>query len=177
MSFQWYVLRTFSSHENKVKTALEKEIEFRNLQPYIKQILIPIEKVFEVKDGKKKSKSKSFFPGYILIEAQLDKKITDIILNIPSVMGFLGTRNRPQPLHPDEVERIIGKIKAEERGERIETPFKVGDPIVITTGPFAKMKGTVQEVNSEKLKLKVMVSIFGRKTPVEIDFTQAELEK
>ena len=92
-------------------------------------------------------------------------------------MGFLGTRNRPQPLHPDEVERIIGKIKAEERGERIETPFKVGDPIVITTGPFAKMKGTVQEVNSEKLKLKVMVSIFGRKTPVEIDFTQAELEK
>ncbi len=177
MSFQWYVLRTFSGHENKVKTALEKEIEFRNLQPYIKQILIPIEKVFEVKDGKKKSKSKSFFPGYILIEAQLDKKITDIILNIPSVMGFLGTRNRPQPLHPDEVERIIGKIKAEERGERIETPFKVGDPIVITTGPFAKMKGTVQEVNSEKLKLKVMVSIFGRKTPVEIDFTQAELEK
>lgn len=177
MSFQWYVLRTFSGHENKVKTALEKEIEFRNLHPYIKQILIPIEKVFEVKDGKKKSKSKSFFPGYILIEAQLDKKIIDIILSIPSVMGFLGTKNRPQPLHPNEVERIIGKIKAEESGERIETPFKVGDPIIITTGPFAKMKGTVQEVNSEKLKLKVMVSIFGRKTPVEIDFTQAELEK
>lgn len=177
MSFKWYVLRTFSGHENKVKLALEKEIEFRNLQPYIKQILIPIEKVFEVKDGKKKSKTKSFFPGYILIEAQLDKKIIDFILSIPSVMGFLGTKNRPQPLHPDEVERIIGKIKAEERGERIETPFKVGDPIIITNGPFAKMKGTIQEVNSEKLKLKVMVSIFGRKTPVEIDFTQAELEK
>lgn len=177
MSYQWYVLRTFSGHENKVKTALEKEIEFRNLQPYIKQILIPIEKVFEVKDGKKRSKSKSFFPGYILIEAQLDKKIIDIILSIPSVMGFLGSRNKPQPLRPDEVERVIGKIKAEEKGERIETPFKVGDPIVITNGPFAKMKGTVQEVNSEKMKLKVMVSIFGRKTPVEIDFTQAELEK
>ncbi len=177
MSYQWYVLRTFSGHENKVKLALEKEIEYKNLQPYIKQILIPIEKVFELKDGKKKSKSKSFFPGYILIEAQLDKKVMDIILSIPSVMGFLGTKNKPAPLQPDEVKRIIGKIKEEESGERIETPFKVGDPIVITNGPFAKMKGTVQEVNNEKLKLKVMVSIFGRKTPVEIDFTQAELEK
>lgn len=177
MSYLWYVLRTFSGHENKVKLALEKEIEYKNLQPYIKQILIPVEKVFEVKDGKKKSKSKSFFPGYILIEAQLDKKLIDIILSIPSVMGFLGTRNKPQPLQPDEVKRIIGKIKEEESGERIETPFKVGDPIIITNGPFAKMKGTVQEINNEKLKLKVMVSIFGRKTPVEIDFTQAELEK
>lgn len=177
MSYQWYVLRTFSGHENKVKLALEKEIEYKNLQPYIKQILIPVEKVFEVKDGKKKSKNKSFFPGYILIEAQLDKKVMDIILSIPSVMGFLGTKNKPIPLQPDEVKRIIGKIKEEESGERIETPFKVGDPIVITNGPFAKMKGTVQEVNNEKLKLKVMVSIFGRKTPVEIDFTQAELEK
>jgi transcriptional antiterminator NusG len=177
MAFRWYVLRTFSGHENKVKTALEKEIEFRNLQPYIKQILIPAERVFEVKDGKTKSKKKSFFPGYILIEAELDKKIMDIILSIPSVMGFLGTKNRPQPLQPQEVERLLTKVQSEEAGERIESPFKIGDPIVITSGPFAKMKGTVQEVNNEKLKLKVMVSIFGRKTPLEIDFTQAELEK
>lgn len=177
MSFKWYVLRTFSGHENKVKLALEKEIEFHNLQPYIKQILIPVEKVFEVKDGKKRSKNKSFFPGYILIEAELDKKVIDIILSIPSVMGFLGTKNKPVPLQPDEVKRIIGKIQEEQSGERIEVPFKVGDPVKIINGPFNNFKGTVQEVNNEKLKLKVMVSIFGRKTPVEIDFTQAELEK
>lgn len=177
MSFKWYVLRTFSGHENKVKLALEKEIEFHNLQPYIKQILIPVEKVFEVKDGKKRSKNKSFFPGYILIEAELDKKVIDIILSIPSVMGFLGTKNKPVPLQPDEVKRIIGKIQEEQSGERIEVPFKVGDPVKIINGPFNNFRGTVQEVNNEKLKLKVMVSIFGRKTPVEIDFTQAELEK
>lgn len=177
MSFKWYVLRTFSGHENKVKLALEKEIEFHNLQPYIKQILIPVEKVFEVKDGKKRSKNKSFFPGYILIEAELDKKVIDIILSIPSVMGFLGSKNKPVPLQSDEVKRIIGKIQEKQSGERIEVPFKVGDPVKIINGPFNNFKGTVQEVNNEKLKLKVMVSIFGRKTPVEIDFTQAELEK
>lgn len=177
MSFKWYVLRTFSGHENKVKLALEKEIEFHSLQPYIKQILIPVEKVFEVKDGKKRSKNKSFFPGYILIEAELDKKVIDIILSIPSVMGFLGTKNKPVPLQPDEVKRIIGKIQEEQSGERIEVPFKVGDPVKIINGPFNNFRGTVQEVNNEKLKLKVMVSIFGRKTPIEIDFTQAELEK
>ncbi len=177
MVYQWYVLRTFSGHENKVKIAIEKEIDRQNLQPYIKQIVLPIEKVIEVKEGKKKSKSKSFFPGYILIEAELDKKVIDIILSVPSVMGFLGSKNKPQPLQPQEVKRIFGKIQEEQSGERLENPFRVGDPVKIISGPFNNFKGTVKEVNNEKLKLKVEVSIFGRKTPIEIDFTQAELEK
>ncbi len=177
MGFKWYVVRTYSGHENRVKTILEDEIEYRGLHDSIKQVLIPTEKVFEVKDGKKKSKNKSFFPGYILIEAILDKKTIDLILNIPSVMGFLGSRNNPQTLHQDEIKRVIGKITEEATGERLETPFRIGDIVKITDGPFNNFSGMVQEVNNEKLKLKVMVSIFGRKTPVEIDFIQAELEK
>ncbi len=177
MTYKWYVVRTYSGHEKRVKTALENEIEYQSLQDFIKQVLIPTEKVFEVKDGKKKSKSKSFFPGYVLIEASLDKKIIDIILSIPSVMSFLGNRNNPQTLHADEIKRIFGKITEEATGERLENPFRLGDPIKIIDGPFINFNGIVQEVNNEKMKLKVMVSIFGRKTPVEIDFIQAELEK
>lgn len=177
MDYKWYVVRTFSGHESKVKTILENEIKFRGLEDYIKQVLIPVEKVFEVRDGKKRSKNKNFFPGYVLIEAYLDKKIIDFILGTPSVMGFLGSRNNPQPIHQEEIKRIIGKISESEDTARLENPFRVGDSVKITDGPFNNFNGTVQEVNNEKFKLKVMVSIFGRKTPVEIDFTQAELEK
>lgn len=177
MVYKWYVVRTFSGHESKVKSVLEDEIKFRKYEDYFKQVLIPVEKVFEVRDGKKRSKTKSFFPGYVLVEAFLDKKIIDLILGTPSVMGFLGSKNNPQAIHPEEIKRIIGKISESEESARLENPFRLNDAIKITEGPFNNFKGTVQEVNNEKLKLKVMVSIFGRSTPVEIDFTQAELEK
>jgi transcriptional antiterminator NusG len=178
MDFKWYVVRTFSGHESKVKTLLDTEIaENEQLRAKVKEVLVPIEKVFEVKDGKKKSKSKNFFPGYILVNADLDNQVKEFILNTPSVMGFLGTRTSPNALQPEEVKRIIGRISQDETSERSETIFRNGDLVKIIDGPFNNFNGTVQEVNEEKMKIKVMVSIFGRKTPVEIDFVQAELEK
>ncbi len=178
MDARWYVVRTFSGHENKVKSLLESELsDNENLRIKIKDILVPTEKVFEVKDGKKKSKTKNFFPGYLLVQADLDNQVKEFILNTPSVMGFLGTKNNPNPLQPEEVKRIVGRITQDETSERMETIFRSGDVVKIIDGPFNNFSGTVQEVNEEKMKIKVMVSIFGRKTPVEIDFVQAELER
>ncbi len=175
---KWYVVRTYSGHENKVKLAIDNESIQLNLQDRITRVLVPEEKVFEVKDGKKKSKTKNFFPGYILVEAVLDEKTKHLILNTPSVLSFVGTKDKPQPLQPDEVKRLIGRIQEKnESGEQIEVPFHIGEPVKVISGPFNSFTGFVQEVNEEKLKLKVMVSIFGRKTPVELDFGQVEIEK
>jgi len=178
MDAKWYVLRTFSGHENKVKQLLESELEDNDaIREKILDILVPTEKVFEVKDGKKKSKTKNFFPGYILIQAELDNQVKEFILNTQSVMGFLGTANRPNPLQPEEVKRIVGRLNQDETTERMETIFRTGDLVKIIDGPFNNFNATVEEVYEDKMKLKVMVSIFGRKTPVEIDFVQAELEQ
>jgi transcriptional antiterminator NusG len=178
MEPRWYVVRTFSGHENKVKSLIDAELKDNLLlKTKIQDVLVPMEKVFEVKDGKKKTKNKNFFPGYILVQADLDNQVKDFILNTPSVMGFLGTGKNPNPLQPDEVKRIVGRITQEQDAERMETIFRVGDFVKIVDGPFNNFSGYIQEVNEEKMKIKVMVSIFGRKTPVEIDFVQAELEK
>jgi transcriptional antiterminator NusG len=178
MELRWYVVRTFSGHENKVKSLIDAELKDNiSLKTKIQDVLVPMEKVFEVKDGKKKTKNKNFFPGYILVQADLDNQVKDFILNTPSVMGFLGTGKNPNPLQPDEVKRIVGRITQEQDAERMETIFRVGDFVKIVDGPFNNFSGYIQEVNEEKMKIKVMVSIFGRKTPVEIDFVQAELEK
>lgn len=175
---KWYVVRTFSGHENKVKTIVESELRDNDeLRARIFDVLVPTEKVFEVKDGKKKTKTKNFFPGYILLHADLDNRVKDFIVNTPSVMGFLGTKNSPNPLQPEEVKRIVGRISDSDDTERSETIFRVNDYVKIIDGPFNNFSGFVQEVSEEKMKIKVMVSIFGRKTPVEIDFVQAELEK
>jgi transcriptional antiterminator NusG len=175
---QWYVLRTFSGHENKVKNLIEAELrENDSLRARIFEVLVPTEKVFEVKDGKKKTKIKNFFPGYVLINADLDIKAMDFIVNTPSVMGFLGEGKKPNPLQPDEVKRIVGRITQSNDAERTETIFRSGDYVKIIDGPFNNFSGYVQEVNEEKMKLKVTVSIFGRNTPVEIDFVQAEMGK
>lgn len=175
---KWYVVRTFSGHENKVKSLIESELKDSDeLRARIFEILVPTEKVFEVKDGKKKTKKKNFFPGYILINADLDIKAKDFIVNTPSVMGFLGNQNNPVPLLPEEVKRIVGRISQGDETERTETVFRTGEFVKIIDGPFNNFSGIIQEVNEEKMKIKVMVSIFGRKTPVEIDFVQAELEK
>jgi len=174
---KWYVVRTYSGHENKVKAYLENEVAQAGLAEKISSVIVPSEKVFEVKDGKKKSKTRTFFPGYILVEAVLDKATQHLILNTPSVISFVGPKNAPAPLQPTEVRRLIGKIEERKDVEVIEVPFRVGDAVKVIDGPFNNFSGFVQEVNEEKMKLKVMVSIFGRKTPVELDFSQVELEK
>ena|SRR3990172_3388117 len=177
MEKKWYVVRTYSGHENKVRAYLENEITISGLSEKISNVLVPSEKVFEVKDGKKKSRTKTFFPGYILVEADLDEKVKHLILNTPSVMSFVGPKNNPVPLRPDEVRRLIGRIEEKKDVEVIEVPFRLGDAVKVTDGPFNNFSGFVQGVNEEKLRLKVMVSIFGRKTPIDLDFTQVELEK
>jgi len=174
----WYVVRTFSGHENKVKNFIETQLrDNETLRSRIFEVLVPTEKVFEVKDGKKKTKTKNFFPGYILIQADMDNLVKDFVSNSPSVMGFLGGKNTPNPLLPDEVKRIIGRIMQNEETERTDTIFRAGDVVKIIDGPFNNFSGVIEEVNEEKMKIKVMVSIFGRNTPVEIDFVQAELGK
>ncbi len=177
MDKRWYVLRTYSGHEAKVKTYLDTEIARIGLQEKISNVLIPSEKVFEIKEGKKKSRLKNFFPGYILIEAVLDKESTHLILEAPSVMGFVPDKNNPAPLQPEEVKRLIGKMEQKEETQLLDIPFHVGEPVKVTEGPFNNFNGFVQEVNPERLKVKVMVSIFGRKTPIELDFSQVEIEK
>jgi len=177
---KWYVLRTFSGHEKKVRRYLESEIDRLNLEDDISEILIPTETVFEMRGGKKKTKEKTFFPGYIMMHCDLTPRLREMAEGLPSVIGFLtaGTGDDPTPLRPDEVQRILGKMdRAEEMGEQPEIPFKVGDPVQVVDGPFDSFNGFVEEVYPEKMKVKVMVSIFGRKTPVELDYLQVEHEE
>ena len=175
---KWYVVRTFSGHENKVKNIIDLELSDNEaLRARIVEVLVPTEKVFEIKDRKKKTKVRNFFPGYILLNADLDNRVIDFITNTQSIMGFLGDPKKPVPLLPAEVKRIVGRITQDKDTEKTDTIFRSGDLIKIIDGPFNNFSGIIEEVNEEKMKIKVMVSIFGRKTPVEIDFEQAELEK
>lgn len=175
---KWYVLRAIGGKEKKVKEYIESEISSLNLQDYVSQVLIPTEKVYQIRNGKKISKERNFFPGYVLIEAALVGEIPHILRNIPNVIGFLSDRNDvPTPLRLAEVNRILGKVdELSETAEEINVPFFVGETIKVTDGPFNGFNGVIEEVNEEKRKLKVMVKIFGRKTPLELSFLQVEKE-
>lgn len=174
---KWYVLRTFSGHEKKVKEYLESEVERLGMEDKLTQVLIPTETVFEMRGGKKKTREKTFFPGYLLIEALIDPYLKDVIAQAPSTLGFLGAGGDPTPLRPDEVNRILGKMDAvAAAGEQPEIPFKNGDPVKVVDGPFNNFTGFVEEVYPDKMKVKVMVSIFGRKTPLELDYMAVEHE-
>ncbi|RLD40646.1 MAG: transcription termination/antitermination factor NusG [Bacteroidetes bacterium] len=166
-----------SGKEKKVKEYLEHEIDRLKLQDHISQILIPTEKVYQIRKGKKISKVRNYFPGYVLIEAELTGEIPHIIKNIPNVMGFLGTKGQPEPMRESEVKRILGKVdELAEQGEEVNVPFIVGETVTVIDGPFNSFSGIIEEINEEKKKLKVMVKIFGRKTPLELNFMQVEKE-
>ncbi|MCF8372708.1 MAG: transcription termination/antitermination protein NusG [Bacteroidales bacterium] len=176
---KWYVVRAIGGKETKVKEYIESEISRLNLSDFVAQVLIPKEKVYQIRKGKKISKERNFFPGYILIEASLVGEIPHIIKNIPNVIGFLGTEKGgdPTPIRMVEVNRILGKVdELAERDEELNVPFYVGEPVKVTDGPFNSFSGIIEEVNDEKKKLKVMVKIFGRKTPLELSFMQVEKE-
>ncbi len=174
---KWYVLRTFSGHENKVKEAINNELELKNLQEHVNEVLIPTETVFEMRGGKKRTREKTFFPGYLLVEAHLTPYLGDVLSALPSVIGFLSTGDEPTPLRPDEVNRILGRVEdAAEAGEVPEMPFKENDAVKVVDGPFNNFSGFVEEVYPDKMKVRVMVSIFGRKTPLELDYLQVEHE-
>ena len=174
---KWYVVRAISGNEKKVKIYLESEINRLKLQDYIAQILIPTEKVYLVRNGKKVSKERNYLPGYVLIEAVLTGEIPHIIRNIPGVLGFLGSKDEPVPLRQAEVNRILGKVdELSEQGAEFSIPYIVGETVTVIDGPFNSFSGIIEEINEEKKKLKVMVKIFGRKTPLELSFTQVAKE-
>ena len=174
---KWYAVRTITGHEKRVKNYLDSEIAESGLNNKISQVLIPEEKVFEVKGGKKKIKYKNFFPGYILVEALLDKEVIFFLSRAPSVLKMVGDKNEAIALRDDEVKRIIGRINDSDVKEKIDVQFDKGDLVKVISGPFVNFNGTINEINLERMKVKVMVSIFGRKTPIELDFTQIEREK
>lgn len=175
---KWYVVRAVSGKEKKVKQYIETEIGRLGMNDYVSQVLIPTEKIYQIKNGKKVSKERSFFPGYILIEAALVGEIPHTIKNIQGVIGFLGDKNGdPVPLRMQEVNRILGKVdQLAEADAEINIPFIVGETVKVIDGPFNSFSGIIEEINEEKKKLKVMVKIFGRKTPLELSYMQVEKE-
>ena len=174
---KWYVVRAVSGQENKVKAYIETETTRLGMADYISQVLVPTEKVVTVRDGKKIAKDKVYFPGYIMIEANLTGEIPHIIKSIPGVIGFLGETKGGDavPLRQAEVNRMLGKV--DELSVKVDTvaiPFTLGETIKVDDGPFNGFNGTIEKINEEKRKLEVMVKIFGRKTPLELSFMQVE---
>ena len=153
------------------------ELDYQSLSSEVNNILIPSENIVEMKEGKKKVKNKVFFPGYILIEMSDSKEAKYLVENTDGVMNFVGSNGEPQTLKDDEITRILGEVEGREGREIVIAPYKVGDSVKVTDGPFADFTGFVNEVNNEKQKVKVSVSIFGRPTPIELNFLQVELEK
>ncbi|MEM6629926.1 MAG: transcription termination/antitermination protein NusG [Bacteroidota bacterium] len=179
MEKAWYVLRSISGKEKKVKEYLESEIERLSLEDQVSQVLIPTEKVFEMRNGKKKLRERNFLPGYILVECTMNAEIRPMIKDVPNVIGFL-TETRggdPVPLRESEVNKILGKVdEMKEMGELPEEPFIKGEPVKVMAGPFNGFSGVIEEVNEDKKKLKVVVKIFGRNTPIELNYYQVEKE-
>ena len=174
---KWYVIRTITGKEKKVKELLEIEIDKLNLHNYISRVLIPIEKVYQIRKGKRITKEKNYFPGHVLVEAILDGEVINTIKSIPGVLNFLGDKDKPTPLRPAEVRRILSKVdELNDKGEEIEVSFLVGENVRIIDRPFSSFIGTVEEINEEKKKLKIGVKIFGRKTLLELSFMQVEKE-
>lgn len=175
---KWYVVRAVSGKEKKVKQYIEAEVNRLGITHLIPQVLIPMEKYYQMRDGKKIAKERNYYPGYVLLEAALDGELEHVIKNINSVIGFLGDKSgNAIPLRPAEVNRILGKVdEMAEQSEVINVPYFVGESVKVTDGPFNGFTGEIEEVNEEKKKLKVMVKVFGRKTPLELNYMQVEKE-
>ncbi|GHT89077.1 transcription termination/antitermination protein NusG [Bacteroidia bacterium] len=173
---KFYVLRAVNGKENKVKEYLEAEIKNNNLQDYITQIIIPTEKIVQNRNGKKVHKERAFLPGYIIIEAILVGEVMHFLKNINYIIGFLGG-NDPVPLRPAEVSRLLGKAdELQEQPEEFDIDYVIGETVKINFGPFTGFHGEIEEIYPDKKKLKVMVKIFGRKSPLELGYLQVEKE-
>ncbi len=174
---QWYVLRAMSGKENKVKEYIEAEIKNGSLGGLVSQVLIPTEKYYSVRNGKRVIKERTYLPGYVLVEAELVGEIAHVLQNTPNVIDFLGGAASPVPLRPAEINRILGKAdELQEDTAETMIPYTVGEPVKVTEGPFSGFSGVVAEVNNEKRKLTVTVKVFGRNTPLALGFTQVEKE-
>ncbi|MGJ8549891.1 transcription termination/antitermination protein NusG [Winogradskyella wichelsiae] len=175
---KWYVVRAVSGQENKIKSYIESEISRLGLDDFVDQVLVPTEKVVQIRNGKKINKEKVYFPGYIMVQANLSGEVPHIIKSITNVIGFLGETKGgdPVPLRQSEVNRMLGKVDelSVEADASIAIPFTKGETVKVIDGPFNGFDGTIEKINEEKRKLEVMVKIFGRKTPLELSYMQVE---
>jgi len=174
LSKQWYVIHTYSGYERKVKLSLEEQFEHSDYGDLLGEIVIPTEEVVEVRKGKKKISSRKFFPGYVLIHVEMTQEIWYMIKNTPKVTGFLGGGSSPVPLSEEEIKTIMDQVKGESARPKPKFSFEKGEGVRVVDGPFLNFNGVVDDVNLDKGKVRVMVSIFGRATPVELEFAQIE---
>ena len=170
----WYIIHTYSGFEAKVKDSLRRRADDMGMAETIEDILVPTEEVVEVRDGKKKRKTRKFFPGYVLVKMEMSDDAWHVVRNTPKVTGFVGTGTNPVPLNEDEVARIVNQVSVAAEKPKPILAFNVGDSVRIVDGPFSNFTGNVEEVNEDRSTLKVMVTIFGRATPVELEFLQVE---
>jgi transcription termination/antitermination protein NusG len=172
VALRWYIVHVYSGFENKVKAALEERIAASPNPDKFGEVLVPTEEVVELVKGKRRTSARKFYPGYILVRMKLDDETWHIVNDTAKVTGFLGGRDKPAPLSDEEAERIINRMEAGKMKPQPKYSFDSGDEVRVIDGPFTNFNGTVEEVNQEKGKIKVLVSIFGRSTPVELDFVQ-----
>ena len=174
---KWYVVRAIGGQENKVKSYIETEISRLGLSDFVEQVLVPTEKVIQVRNGKKVNKERVYFPGYIMVEANLSGEVPHVIKSVTGVIGFLGETKggEPVPLRKSEINRMLGKVdELAVQNENVAIPFSVGETVKVVDGPFNGFDGVIENVNEEKRKLEVMVKIFGRKTPLELSYMQVD---
>ena len=170
----WYIVQTFSGFEHKVAKTLKETIKAKELNEKINEVLVPIHEVTEVKRGKRVQRKKKYFPSYVLVKMEMNKELYHMIKNIQKVTGFLGTTGNPVPVSDIEIGKILGNIKEGTLSPEPSLSFEVGEQVKVCEGPFASFSGLVEEVDEDKLKLKVAVSIFGRPTPIELEYSQVE---
>ncbi len=174
---KWYVVRAVSGQENKIRGYIETEVERQGLSDYLEEVIVPTEKVVQIRNGKKIQKERTYFPGYIMIKANLGGEMVHVIRSITNVIGFLGETKGgdPVPLRKSEVNRMLGKVdELSLTADDVAIPFVLGETIKVVDGPFNGFNGTIEKINEEKRKLEVMVKIFGRRTPLELSYLQVE---
>lgn len=174
MAMAWYVVHTYSGFENKAKQALEERIKLFDLAPKFGRVLVPTEEVVEVKNGQKRTTTRKFFPGYILVEMEMDNQSWHVVKETPKVTGFVGATRNPPPIPEQEVRRVMGQLEGEEQRPKLALTFERGEEVRVVEGPLAPVVGKVEEVNVARARVRVTVTIFGRPTSVELDFSQVE---
>lgn len=174
MSARWYVLHVYSGSEKKVAESIKEQAILKKMEDRIVEVIVPTEDIVEVKKGAKVNSERKFFPGYVLIKMEMSDDCWHVVNNTPKVTGFLGSRNKPQPISETEAQRIITQMQDGVDRPQMQTNYEIGEQIRVVDGPFASFVGMVEDVEADKARLKVSVSIFGRSTPVELEFTQVE---
>jgi transcriptional antiterminator NusG len=174
MTMQWYIVNTYSNFEKKVMETLTEQAPSKGLDHLFEEILVPTEEVVEIRRGQKVKAERKFFPGYVLVKMDLTDEAYHFVKNTPKVTGFLGSQNKPIPVSQKEVDRIVNQVQEGVERPRPSVTFEVGETVLVSDGPFASFSGLVEEVDEERARLKVAVSIFGRATPVELEYGQVE---